>query len=422
MAEEWRVELAEVVRLMRDLSLEKDPWVASKMYAERLRRGLIPADAYVAVSIRNMQRPAFRITRYSGWEEQLNPWTQGEKLPRFEGGILSELAYADEPVVWRDLKARLRPDDPAYEYLRGMNFLMTLPQYEEGVALNTSILLARDCAAFPEERIPFMVWQANLFGRSTRNLMLKEEVKAAYDALDRELKVVAEIQKSLLPASLPDTAGVTWAADYRTSARAGGDYYDFFRLPDERLGIFLADVSGHGTPAAVMMAVTHAIAHGYCGPHVPAGEVLSHVNRVLAGQYTKGSGTFVTAFYGVYDPASGRLTYANAGHPAPRWLRAGEVRGLEGDNGLPLGVDIDELYDESVAELRSGDCLLFYTDGITEAADRQGRLLGTPRLDDIICRCTGASDMVHEVIAAVNRFTDGQPAGDDRTLLAMRVE
>jgi sigma-B regulation protein RsbU (phosphoserine phosphatase) len=409
---------------MRDLSKEKDPWVASRMYSERLRKGLVPADAYLAVSRRGMAAPAFRITRYSGWEESVNPWTEREKLPRLEGGILAELAYADEPVVWWDLESRLRADDPAYDYLRGMKFLMTLPQYEEGVALNTSILLAKETSSFPPERIPFMVWQANLFGRSTRNLVLKEEVKKAYDALDRELAVVGEIQRSLLPARLPEVAGTKWAVHYQTSQRAGGDYYDFFELKEGQLGIFLADVSGHGTPAAVMMAVTHAIAHTYCGPPVPPGEVLAHVNRVLAAHYTKGesSGTFVTAFYGVYDARERVLRYANAGHPQPRWRRAqGQVSGLGCEAGLPLGVDPGEMYPEARAELASGDRVLFYTDGITEAMDAEGRLLGTARLDEAVRRGEDAQGLVRTVMEEVWAFTGGSALTDDRTVVAMAV-
>ena len=144
---------------------------------------------------------------------------------------------------------------------------------------------------------------SNLFGRATHNLVLSEQLKKAYDELDAEIRVIGDIQRSLLPTELPKIPTMDLAADYQTSRRAGGDYYDFFPLPDGRWGIWIADVSGHGPPAAVLMAVTHSIAHAFSGPPSPPGNFLSHVNYHLATRYTAASGTFVTAFYGIYDPA-----------------------------------------------------------------------------------------------------------------------
>src|SRR5205807_6698835 len=122
--------------------------------------------------------------------------------------------------------------------------------------------------------------------------------------LDRELKIVADIQRSLLPARLPKIPTMDLAAHYQPAQRAGGDYYDFFPLPNDRWGIFIADVSGHGTPAAVLMAVTHCIAHTRPGPPVPPAKVLGYLNHHLATRYTHLSETFVTAFYAIYDPGS----------------------------------------------------------------------------------------------------------------------
>ena len=118
-----------------------------------------------------------------------------------------------------------------------------------------------------------MVMQTNLWGRSVLNSVLRLELKDAYDALDHEFKTVGDIQRSLLPRVLPTIPGLDLAAYYETSQRAGGDYYDFFPLPADRWGIFIADVSGHGIPAAVRMAITHAIAHTRPDPAVGPGEI-----------------------------------------------------------------------------------------------------------------------------------------------------
>jgi sigma-B regulation protein RsbU (phosphoserine phosphatase) len=421
MVDGWQAELADVVSIMRDLSREKDPQIAARIYSERVRKGLVPADEFLGLSRRGLNAPQVRVTRFTGWKEEINPWKDTAKLPLLQGGLLAELLYADEPRVIEDLPSRLAKDDPGRAYLEGIEMLVTLPQYDDGVALNVGCLLLRDKKKLPLERVPTMVWQSNLFGRSTLNLVLRQEVKAAYDALDRELAVVGSIQRSLLPAELPRMRGAEWAAHYQTSQRAGGDYYDFFPLGEERWGIFLADVSGHGTPAAVMMAVTHAIAHTYCGPPVPPGEVLAHVNRTLARHYTRGVGTFVTAFYGVYDGRARTLRFANAGHPQPRWRRGGTVSGMCCESGLPLGVDANEAYAEACAELQPGDGVVLYTDGITESMNAEGELLGTARLDAAVAREGDAEGTVREVLESVWAFTGGSALTDDRTLLALRI-
>ena len=129
--------------------------------------------------------------------------------------------------------------------------------------MNMVVSMRRQVNGFDPQRLPELVLTANLFGRATHNLVLSDEVKRAYEAVDRELKVVSDIQLSLLPERLPHIPTLEIAAHYQTSQRAGGDYYDFFKLPEGRWGILIADVSGHGTPAAVLMAVTHSIAHTF---------------------------------------------------------------------------------------------------------------------------------------------------------------
>src|SRR5262245_50558558 len=205
-------------------------------------------------------------------------------------------------------------NEPAAEYLAGFASLVAIPMYDQGESLNMVVLLREQPAAFPKDDIPDLVWRSNLFGRATSNLVLKDELQQAYQALDRELKIVGDIQRALLPAELPQIPSLDLAAHYQPAQRAGGDYYDFFPLPEGKWGIFIADVSGHGTPAAVFMAVTHCIAHTHPGPPMPPGKVLEYLNHHLAARYTSISEAFVTAFYAVYDPAERLLVYSSAGH------------------------------------------------------------------------------------------------------------
>jgi sigma-B regulation protein RsbU (phosphoserine phosphatase) len=132
----------------------------------------------------------------------------------------------------------------------------------------------------------------------------------------------------------------------------------------------------------------------------------------------------VTAFYGVYDPARMELTYACAGHNPPRLKRCqdGTLAVLDGTNGLPLGILPEQKYHECVQQLQSGDQIVFYTDGITEAHNRAGEMFGTARLDQVLELCTlEASALLDTVLEAVEQFADGHPADDDRTVIIARV-
>jgi len=247
--------------------------------------------------------------------------------------------------------------------------------------------------------------------------------------LDDELKAVGEIQRSLLPIELPKVHGLDIAASYQTSRRAGGDYYDFFLLPPtstaddrHRLGILIADVSGHGTAAAVLMAVTHSIAHGFEQPDRPPSDLLDFVNRRLCEGYTNNHSAFVTAFYAIYDPANRQLTYSSAGHNPPRLRAAGshQLTALDQAQGLPLGVMCESRYDSATLTLAKGDTLVLYTDGITEARDAAGEFLNVEGLDAAILKAKPeANDVMMSAMSAVQEMT-GDTVADDRTLLVIR--
>lgn len=241
---------------------------------------------------------------------------------------------------------------------------------------------------------------------------------------DQDRAGVAEIQAALLPPAPPRIATLDLAVHYQAVQQAGGDYYDFFRLPDGRWGILIADVSGHGTQAAVLMAITHAIAHLYPGPDASPGAMLEFLNRHLADRYTRSGGTFVTAFYAIYDPVTRELSYARAGHPPPRLKNCddGRLLVLEGASGLPLGILPDRRYRDRRVGLRPCDQLILFTDGITEAANPAGERFGCARLDRLLRPCHRDADaLLGRVLGALDRFTDGQPMQDDRTLVVAKI-
>lgn len=421
----WQEELAIIDRVMRQVSGITEPEEMVNAYWDGISE-LLPTPDYVAVSLRGVEAPHYLVTRSSRFTESINPWTQRDRLPKLSGGVLGEIAYAGKPVVITDLPARLRPDDPAFFYLQGFQTLVAMPQYDAGRALNISAWLFEPGVHVDLTMVPMMHWQSSLFGRGTQNLVLRNQLAAALATLDRELQVVAEIQRSLLPVELPRMPGFDCAAFYKTSAQAGGDYYDFFPFEHGQCGLFIADVSGHGTPAAVLMAITHAIAHTRPGAPKPPAEILAYLNGHLCRSYTR-SGAFITGFYGVLDPRTRRFSYASAGHNPPRLCRRGSVMALDDAGGLPLGIAEDEKYEDASIVLKPGDLLALYTDGITEAmpAKPSGRgveLFGTERLDAILTESGSATAAaaVGAVRDAVAAFEGGTAPRDDQTMLAIR--
>jgi sigma-B regulation protein RsbU (phosphoserine phosphatase) len=420
---DWRVRLALIAEMMREMSLNADPESMVRTYGERMRT-FMPTSCWLSLSRRELEAPWYRITRASCWKEVINPWKEKHRLPLLQGGLLGELLYADEPRLIDDITPLVTPDDPAREYLDGQRSLLAMPHYDKGVGLNMVITMHERPRAYDPEQFPERYWLSSLFGRATQNLVLGEELKRAYQVVERELKVVADIQRSLLPKTLPTIPRLDLAAHYQTSQWAGGDYYDFFELPDGRWGLLIADVSGHGTPAAVMMAILHSLAHGHPGHPEPPAALLRHVNRRLAAGYTSENDVFVTAFYGIYDPASLLLTYSCAGHNPPQVRRCSldRIESLEEVGGPPLGLFEDLDYDEATINLHKGDILVLYTDGITEAMDSQSKQFGLDKLKFVLARCDlSASQMRDSILSELDRFTGGSTVHDDRTLLVAKV-
>jgi serine phosphatase RsbU (regulator of sigma subunit) len=200
--------------------------------------------------------------------------------------------------------------------------------------------------------------------------------------IEQELRVARLIQQTLLPKSLPGLPGYDVAAYYRPAREVGGDFYDFLELEDGRLGLVVGDATGHGVPAALMMANTQSVLRAVVqrGGSEP-GRILAEVNEVLLAYIPPNM--FVTCFYGVLDPESGRFRYANAGHNLPCCSRRHDEHAATTDlsaRGMPLGLMPGMSYEENETLLASGEGVLFYTDGLIEAHNSQGEMFGTPRL------------------------------------------
>ncbi|MDY3556777.1 PP2C family protein-serine/threonine phosphatase [Gemmata sp. JC717] len=416
----WRARLAVSVEVMRELSRAADPQEMYAVFARRMVQ-LFPVSRHLTISRRGLRDPEYRVTRFSQWNEPVNPWKEQHRLPMHHGGLFAELLYGDQPRVIDNL--RLDPDDPASEYLAGQRSLVAIPHVESGPSQNMVIATRDDVDTFPRERVPDLLLLSNLFARATQTVVLSQAVKEAFDGLDYELRSIAEIQKSLLPAALPKVPHLDVAVHYQTAKRAGGDYYDFFPLPNDRLGVLIADASGHGAPAAVLMALAHSIAHTRPEPPQRPGEFLTYMNAHLTRRYTRPTGSFMTAFYAVFDPINATLSYASAGHNPPRLLRCadGFKLALNRAQKLPLGIKPDEVYLEQTLPLLPGDQVVLFTDGVIEAVNTDGDVFGSARIDEELETCLPtANALLRSILASHALFTSGTTPADDRTLVVVK--
>lgn len=442
----WDQELAIVDRTLKKISSIVDPEDLVDAYWQGIGE-LLPILDYVALSRRNIAAPDYLITRSSRFTEHPNPWKERERLPRLTGGLLGELIYANKPVFIENLAEVLKVDDPGWFHIQGYQRLIALPQYDNGEGLNVIVMLIPEGVPHDRTMLPVMHWQAGLFGRGTQNLVLRNQLGEAIESLDREMKVVGEIQRSLLPQQAPDIPGLDAATFYRSCTQAGGDSYDCFPVGDGRWGLLITDVSGHGTPAAVLMAIIHALVHAPGIDRADPGAFLSLLNNQLTRSYTT-NGTFVTAFYGVLDASARELVYASAGHCPPRIRRGGKILPLDACGNLPMGIIEGQTYDCARATLQADDVLAFYTDGITEVMGPTAHpfrpsdalpipkdveasalstmhrpMFGVEGLDDCLRQVEDASaeKWIERIMGAANAFGNFAPPNDDQTMIVIRV-
>jgi predicted ester cyclase len=257
----------------------------------------------------------------------------------------------------------------------------------------------------------------------TRNLTWRFRVAEAQERerIEQELRVARQIQQALLPEATPELHGWEVATYYQSAREVGGDFFDFLELEDGRLGLVVGDATGKGMPAALVMATTRGMLRAVVQSLELPGEVLARVNEAVVADIPPS--TFVTCFYGILDPESGRLSYANAGHNLPCCRRhngqADELRA----RGMPLGLMPGMSYEENETILAPGDSTLFYSDGLVEAHDPQRReMFGFPRLRALVAEHGDEEkrSLVDFLLEELYSFVgDGWEQEDDITLLTL---
>ncbi len=241
------------------------------------------------------------------------------------------------------------------------------------------------------------------------------------EKMEREMELAASIQKTILPETLPDVPGLLLAGRNRPTKQVGGDYFDVYPLPGGLTALCVADVSGKGVPAALLVSTVHACLHllvPTLSGDLPA--LVARVNRHLVG--FSSTRKFATLFVAVFDPASGLLRYVNAGHNPGLWLGASGASLLP-SGGVPVGMLPAAVHREDSVSLKPGDTLLLYSDGITEALNRDDEEFGMDRLTKLALEGRGEppAELSRRIFGAVSDFTAGVAQYDDQTVLIARV-
>jgi hypothetical protein len=233
-----------------------------------------------------------------------------------------------------------------------------------------------------------------------------------------ELEVARQLQSDLLPKRSPDLPGYDFAHSYRTANEVGGDYYDFQHLPDGRLAILMGDASGHGIAAGLLMAIANATLKTAIDVDPEPVPVATLLNSAL---YRTGDRrAFMTLFYGVLQPDSGRLDFVIAGHPFPIVRRAGGAVEELGSGGLPLGLRREADLHPLTVTLGPDDVLLLYTDGLPEAVDGpNGEAFGFERLKRLLTKAGSPAVLHDRILIDFDRHVAREPLADDLTLVVL---
>ena len=259
-----------------------------------------------------------------------------------------------------------------------------------------------------------------VFDALIRNLTWRFRAAEARERerIEQELLVARQIQQELLPETIPELEGWRIAAYYGPAREVGGDFYDFLEFPDGRLGLVVGDATGHGMPAALVMATTRGMLRAVVQSLESPGEVLARVNEAMVADVPPS--TFVTCFYGILDPKSGHLVYANAGHDLPYLWHGGAAEELRA-RGMPLGLMPGMGYEEKEITLKRGEGVLFYSDGLVEAHDPHYEMFGFPRLRALLADHGKERSLVEFLMEELSSFT-GQSweQEDDITLMTLQ--
>jgi sigma-B regulation protein RsbU (phosphoserine phosphatase) len=330
-------------------------------------------------------------------------------------GFIGQVALTREPIICHDVR-----NDPVYINARNQTLSeMVAPIISNDEVIGVFDLESDQLNAYSEDDLQVLMMLASQVAIIIDKVMLHDQL-IEKQRLETQLEVARQVQLELLPPSDPKLEGYDISAYNFPTEEVSGDYYDWVKIYDDQIGLVIADVSGKGVPAALLMAFLRASLRGAThigyAPHIS----MAKVNYLLWESIERNQ--FVTAFYGILDASTRSLSYSNAGHNPALLLDAkGNIRFME-RGGLPLGMFRDTRYHEYYLTLEAGEVLVLYTDGVTEAMNPAGEEFGRERLARSVRAAAhlSARDLILALHRDVNEWTDGRGAGDDATFFVIK--
>lgn len=320
---------------------------------------------------------------------------------------------------------RLKLDSPALRELKAAGVAIAVPLVSQGELVGVLNLGPRmsqqDYSSDDRGLLNTLASQAAPAVRVAQLVRQQQIETRERERIEQELRVARLIQQTLLPKELPEMPGWSLAAYYQPARAVGGDFYDFLPFSDGRLGIVIGDVTDKGVPAALVMATTRSILRTAAqeGQATP-GDVLARANDLLFPDIPPRM--FVTCLYGILNPHTGTMVYANAGHDLPHQRQEGGAVELRA-TGMPLGLMPGMSYEERETILAPGDSVLFYSDGLVEAHNPASEMFGFPRLMTLMSDWTDTTPLIERMLNELASFTGaGWEQEDDVTLVALQRE
>jgi sigma-B regulation protein RsbU (phosphoserine phosphatase) len=272
-----------------------------------------------------------------------------------------------------------------------------------------------DLDAFPRQQLRLLQALCDHVAVAVYNARRFQSERAEREAMSLEAEEARAIQQALLPKASPYVPGFAISGLSIPARAVGGDWYDFIPFPDGRWGLVLADVSGKGTAAALLMSATRGMLRSLAESCCTPAEVLTKLNHLLVEDFP--AGKFVTLVYAVLDPISRNITFASAGHLHPLLVDDSGARFLDTERGLPLGLSCGD-YSETSVTLAHGSRLVFYSDGISEAVNDAEEEYGLERLAEHV---SGGDASAITILDDVRTFTNGVALRDDASVVFVRT-
>jgi sigma-B regulation protein RsbU (phosphoserine phosphatase) len=331
-------------------------------------------------------------------------------------GLIGHVAVTGKPYVSHDVRS-----DPRYINARPRtNSEMVAPINSNNEVIGVFDLESDELNAYSNDDLEVLMLLASQVAIIIEKVMLHEQM-IEKQRLETQLEVARQVQLELLPGRDPQLENFDISAYNFPTEEVSGDYYDWVRIYDDQIGIVIADVSGKGVPAALLMsflrASLRAATHIGYAPHIS----MSKVNYLLWESIERNQ--FVTAFYGILDATNRTLAYSNAGHNPPLLMRVDGTVRFEERGGVPLGMFRDSRYYEYFETIEPGEVFVLYTDGVTEAMNSTDEEYGRDRLVTAVraCRELPAREMIDFIHRDLTAWTEGRGAHDDVTFFIIKA-